>query len=582
MVCMVLKVCKQCKRFVFLNLETKKKICASGNLPELYHGMIIEIELGQKISKTIYSVTNYCLKNNNKQKNEEILKKNDIDVTQYSKSVLVHQFMKNEGVTWDIASNHNYNQLYNKLTFKKADKIHLLRENNVIDKCRLNAINTQIIKKARQKRKISYNLNEYLSYFSTVEEDGAYRQLATSLKMLCLYTNRYGFKNNRVIDKDLKEKENFVKEDIQKRLSSPYELLTNDEINQYIEKIKGENYIEEQLNVLESLRSSLPCIVTGGAGVGKTTVIKIIINCYLQYYKKSEILLLAPTGKASRRLTEKTQMPACTIHKALRKCPDDDFVFYNKDNKLPHRLIIVDESSMIDTELMYYLLQAVQDNSKLIFVGDHNQLYPVGYGEPFFDFLFQLDVYKLNVNHRQDENTDILNVANAVLNNANFHNLHSCRGVTVKHISFQDIGDIILENANRDNVQIISPYNKLNQQINEFLKKGENDLNPDDKAMFLKNTKEYCNGDMCKVVKLDSENNIIVDLEGKEITVPYKDKDNLTLAYAITVHKMQGSESDKIIFFLPEDDSLIDKRMMYTAITRAKKELEIYYYNVED
>ena len=94
-------------------------------------------------------------------------------------------------------------------------------------------------------------------------------------------------------------------------------------------------------------------------------------------------MLVAPTGKAARRLAEKTDMNASTIHKALRKTPENGFVYYHEKNPLPYSLIIVDESSMIDTSLMYDLLKAVRESSKIIFVGDCNRLPPVGYGEPF-------------------------------------------------------------------------------------------------------------------------------------------------------------------------------------------------------
>ena len=286
------------------------------------------------------------------------------------------------------------------------------------------------------------------------------------------------------------------------------------------------------------------------------------------HYKKKNVLLIAPTGKAARRLAEKTKMPATTIHGALRKVPDDDYVFYNSKNLLPYRLIIVDESSMVDTSLMYDLLSAVEKSSKIIFVGDHNQLYPVGYGEPFFDFMKTLEVYRLTINHRQAEGTDILKNALAGMP------LECGRGVTVRHISFMEIGNLLTRD---EDTQIISPYNDLNRQINAFLRKGEEQLNEGDKIMTIRNTKSYCNGDIGTVVSANSKG-VTIEIEGKRIVVKNSHRKDITLAYAITVHKMQGSEAKRVMVFLPENDSMVDKRLLYTAVTRAREELEVYYY----
>ena len=436
---------------------------------------------------------------------------------------------------------------------------------------RTQALGREVIRCARRKRKIAYKVDEYLSYFNEVEQEGAYEQLMYSLKIMCLQASGYGFGSGMVWDNELKEKEEFVRQDIEERKQQEYELLTKDEIQAYIDKIKDSTLEQEQIDTLWSLRTSLPCIITGGAGVGKTTVIQNIIECYSMHYKKKNVLLIAPTGKAARRLAEKTKMPATTIHGALRKVPDDDYVFYNSKNLLPYRLIIVDESSMVDTSLMYDLLSAVEKSSKIIFVGDHNQLYPVGYGEPFFDFMKTLEVYRLTINHRQAEGTDILNNAKNALAGMP---LECGRGVTVRHISFMEIGNLLTRD---EDTQIISPYNDLNRQINAFLRKGEEQLNEGDKIMTIRNTKSYCNGDIGTVVSANSKG-VTIEIEGKRIVVKNSHRKDITLAYAITVHKMQGSEAKRVMVFLPENDSMVDKRLLYTAVTRAREELEVYYY----
>jgi hypothetical protein len=540
----------------------KRRICIYGNIPDLFHGMTIGAELdGGK-------VVDYCVEPTDK--NIAALEKAGVNPEQYGRKLEIHQTLKQEGYNWDVASTRA-EEIYNVLPFPDADKVHKEMVDNAEAVERTQALGREVIRCARRKRKIAYKVDEYLSYFNEVEQEGAYEQLMYSLKIMCLQASGYGFGSGMVWDNELKEKEEFVRQDIEERKQQEYELLTKDEIQAYIDKIKDSTLEQEQIDTLWSLRTSLPCIITGGAGVGKTTVIQNIIECYSMHYKKKNVLLIAPTGKAARRLAEKTKMPATTIHGALRKVPDDDYVFYNSKNLLPYRLIIVDESSMVDTSLMYDLLSAVEKSSKIIFVGDHNQLYPVGYGEPFFDFMKTLGVYRLTINHRQAEGTDILNNAKNALAGMP---LECGRGVTVRHISFMEIGDLLTRD---EDTQIISPYNDLNRQINAFLRKGEEQLNEGDKIMTIRNTKSYCNGDIGTVVSANSKG-VTIEIEGKRIVVKNSHRKDITLAYAITVHKMQGSEAKRVMVFLPENDSMVDKRLLYTAVTRAREELEVYYY----
>ena len=542
-----------------------KSFKAVGNIPELYSGMIIGLELDKNF------ITDYSLFLS--KRNTQILEKQEIDLEEYQEILDRHSVLKKNRIGWNIAR-LDINELYEVLPFAMVDKIHKKTINNAIEEKRISAINSKILKIGRSKRQIIYNMNDYIEYFDKIEEQGAYEQLKVTNKIKIFQKeNKFLLEKGTIWDKELKDKEEFIKENIKQREKREYSLLTTKEIEDFIEIIKNNGYEQEQLNTLWSLKDSTPCVITGGAGVGKSYVIQAIINCYSKYYGTDNILLVAPTGKASRRLSESTGLPANTIHKALKKSVDSGFTYYNYYNALPHRLIIVDESSMIDVELMYDLLRAVNETSKIIFVGDHNQLYPVGYGEPFFDFLNTLEVFKLTINHRQAEGTDILTNAQRVLQGKE---IISGQGVTIRNIPYAEIGSIA--NTNNENTQIMSPFNDLNKKINDFLKKGERNFNVGDKIITLVNTEEYCNGDIGKVIRIDDEEEIIeAKIEDKNIQIPFKDLKNISLAYSLTIHKMQGSEAKRIICFLPTNRK-IDKRMLYTAITRAKKELEIYYY----
>lgn len=130
-----------------------------------------------------------------------------------------------------------------------------------------------------------------------------------------------------------------------------------------------------------------------------------------------------------------------------------------------------------------------------------------------------------------------------------------------------EIGNLLTRD---EDTQIISPYNDLNRQINAFLRKGEEQLNEGDKIMTIRNTKSYCNGDIGTVVSANSKG-VTIEIEGKRIVVKNSHRKDITLAYAITVHKMQGSEAKRVMVFLPENDSMVDKRLLYTAVTRAER-----------
>lgn len=548
-----------------------------GNIPFLVYGMCVGFEL----TNDNY-VTDYRLEMTDN--NVQALTKAGYDPNEYAVILERHKKLKGEGVGWNVAK-LGLDKIYSVLPFEQADRIHKEMVNNITEETRLNAIQDEIITKARLRKQIAYNMEEYMSYFDGVESIGAYEHLASVTKQMCVQRENYDFTNGIIWDKDMKLKEQYIRENIQVRLDNEYELLKADEIRKFMSlpSFKSRGLAQEQADTLWCLTDSRPCIITGGAGVGKTTVIKTLIDCYAKFYGKSYILLVAPTGKAARRLAEKTNLSTSTIHKALRKNPEDDYVYYKEDFPLPHKLIIVDESSMIDSELMYNLLAAIHPTAKVVFVGDHNQLEPVGYGMPFFEFQRKqadgrplLEVFKLVENHRQAGGTAIAETADDALHNKP---LVEGSGVKIREIDFYEIPKIA---ASTDrHTQILSPYNELNGAINDYLKRGADKLNVGDKIIMIANSKQYSNGDIGYVESFDDKDNVYVCIEGKTIKVTEAHQKDIKLAYAITIHKMQGSEINRVILFIPKNDNFVTNRMLYTAITRARREIEIYYYTFE-
>lgn len=554
-----------------------KNIRVAGNIPYLVHGMCVGFELDDN-----KNVLDYQLKLSDN--NIQALERAGINPKEYEVILNRHMILKKDGVGWNVAK-LGVNEIYKVLPFGQADRIHKEMVNDMTEETRMNAIQEEIVQNARLQKQIAYNMNEYLSYFDGVERQGAYQHLAIVTKQLCVQRENFEFKNGIIWDKDMQLKEQYIAENIQMRLNNQYELLKSEEIRKFmfLPSFKARKLADEQANTLWCLSDSSPCIITGGAGVGKTTVIKALIDCYAKFYGKTNILLVAPTGKAARRLDEKTNLSASTIHKALRKNPEDDYVYYSAENPLPHKLVIVDEASMIDSELMYDLLAAIPPASKVIFVGDSNQLEPVGYGTPFFNFQRiqengkpLLEVFKLVQNHRQAGGTAIADTADDALHNKS---LLDGNGVKVREIDFYDIPEIV-KNMEAG-TQILSPYNELNDAINDLLKRGNEKLNVGDKVIMTKNFKQYSNGDIGYIESFDDKDNVYVLIEGKSIKVTSAHQKDIKLAYAITIHKMQGSEVDKVILFIPKNDNFVTNRMLYTAITRAKKEIEIYYYRIE-
>ena len=602
---------------------SKRLMHVTGNFPFLCKGMVIKAEL--RPTGSGYVADDYEVprtEKNVKAMERDVLDENMIDADTYYKLIQFHKF---------VGKNYSFKKLctmcternvdiYSVLPFELADKMHKEIENDDLAYSRAVYLSNEFLRVMRSKRTIRYTLREYLAEMKKIQKRGAYPLQSDETIASILMLDRtflVGGKETDTLtqedteklvehlddtvieDRTLLLKEKYILEEVMKRKKSAKNnftpLMESGEIDEFIlkEKQKGTSRTEEQLETLYSLEDYSPCVITGGAGVGKTTVIRDLIKAYSTYYNRNNIMLCSPTGKASRRLTQATGMEAKTIHKMLRKVPNSEdspegysvMTYYNARNKLDANLIIVDESSMIDVELMYDLIVATRFNTKLVFVGDSNQLYPVGYGEPFFDFQKEgmLDVYSLTINHRQKEGTAILDCANASLTGGK---LMEGKGVTIRHVLLSEVGDILKEYENENDIewkdtQIISPYNKLNEKINDFLKRGEKKYNKGDKVIFLKNTQEYTNGEMGRVQRSEGNEQTIRLDYGWNCSIS-EDSEDIALGYAITIHKMQGSEAKNIILLLPEEEEgkteRVSSRMLYTGITRARENLEILYY----
>jgi len=390
-----------------------------------------------------------------------------------------------------------------------------------------------------------------------------------------------------------------------KTLFSDINSISDIEIINKINKIAFESKIELNEDQIEAVKKSVQekvLIITGSPGTGKSTILNIIIR-FLEQYGKS-VVIGAPTGRASKRLNEATGKDAKTIHRLLKYQPKLNKFLKNENDQIVADLIIVDEASMLDIKLFKSLLGAVSKNSKLILVGDVDQLPAVGPGNVLSDIINSkiFSVVRLETIYRQGGKSQII---------YNAHRIRDGIYPVIKKSEYNDfffiektvpeqVVDMILyliteripSKFNYDpctDIQVIVPTNKgtvgvnnLNIRIQEmlnrnknFLVRGSNIFKLNDRVIQLKNNyeKEVYNGDIGFIKKIDLEmKEISVNYDGRLVNYDFYDLDELNLSYAISIHKSQGSEFKCVIIpILTSHYMLLQRNLLYTALTRARE-----------
>ncbi|MBF5050837.1 ATP-dependent RecD-like DNA helicase [Candidatus Clavichlamydia salmonicola] len=357
----------------------------------------------------------------------------------------------------------------------------------------------------------------------------------------------------------------------------------------------------QKIAVSQSLSEKIH-IITGGPGTGKSTVTKAIIRITEKLSRS--IILSAPTGRAAKRITEITRRRASTIHGLLQYDFRERSFRKNKEHPLVCDLIIIDEASMIDTALMYHLLKAIPSNTRLIFIGDIYQLPSVGPGNVLKDLIASksVSVTHLTEIFRQAHDSRIIVNAHRINSGLfpDFSPQDKCDFLFYKHADPQEALDFIVELASKkiparynfdvfDDIQILSPMKKgilgitnlnkalqqtINPQTFSLIKNGEK-FSLGDKVMQMKNNynKEVFNGDIGRISSLDTENRMaVVSFDDKQIPYNFSELDELSLAYATSIHKYQGSESTCVI--IPVHTShfmMLHRNLLYTAVTRGRR-----------
>ncbi len=384
-------------------------------------------------------------------------------------------------------------------------------------------------------------------------------------------------------------------------------------IDEYISKIEEHYSLTYNTDQKEAIEESIKkniLVITGGPGTGKTTILKGICELYKQVNKYTmdkvveNIALLAPTGRASKRMSEESGMPASTIHRFLKWNKDNNSFQVNEYNKVKKDLVIIDEASMIDVSLFASLLRGLSVHTRIIIVGDVDQLPSVGPGQVLFDLIDsnKINVKYLNTLYRQKEESNIIklayNIREGVLDPTIFNKeddltfIECSNDEILKKI--EEISYTYIDYSYK-NFQILAPmYKTLNgiDNINNKLqttfnkkssKKKEIIVNDEvyregDKVIQLTNMPDenVYNGDIGIIDRVvnSTKKEIYIDFDGNIVKYTQANFINFKKAYAISIHKSQGSEFDVVIIPIVKNfQKMLYRKLIYTAVTRCKSRL---------
>ena len=380
-----------------------------------------------------------------------------------------------------------------------------------------------------------------------------------------------------------------------------------------IDPDKALKWMQKQLDItlapkqIDAVRRAVTdkvLVITGGPGTGKTTIVNAILKIFVKNGVK--LFLAAPTGRAAKRMSEATGYEAKTIHRLLEYSIQKGGFQKNDQTPLRCDLLIVDEASMIDTILMHHLLKAIPPRATFILVGDVNQLPSVGAGNVLHDIIASGAVPVMELNEIFRQARESLIIVNAHKINQGLMPAFKPSGHKLADFYFieqeelEKVLGIILELVKEriprrfgfdpiDDIQVLTPMHKgmvgagnLNLELQNALNPGPDSLSRggknfriNDKVMQVQNDyeKEVFNGDLGRIVRINLEaQEVTIDFDGKKVPYDYPDLDEVVLAYAISIHKSQGSEYPAVVIpILTQHYMLLQRNLIYTAVTRGKK-----------
>ena len=400
---------------------------------------------------------------------------------------------------------------------------------------------------------------------------------------------------------------------IAKRISALSKEFDNlsycDEICSLEEKL-GFVFNKEQRDAIEKAFNFNFSIITGGPGTGKTKVVKAITSLYrvINNLSRKELLnslvLLAPTGRASKRMSMESGLPSYTIHRFLKWQKEENTFLINEDNKSDAKFVIIDEASMLDNDLFYNLLLGLKANCHIVMIGDYNQLPSVGAGQVLKDLISSdvIPVTYLKTLYRQDSNSNINFLAHDIISgkldmslfnesddltfvSSDGNDLKTCLNdflITYKDLSIYDLQVLVPMYKGDNGIDALNMYmqgilNEKDNYKNEFLHNGII-YREGDKVIQLVNSVEdnVFNGDIGEVVRVvkGKKKEVVCDFDNNIVNYGVSSFENFKLGYAISIHKSQGSEFKVVILpVLNSYNYMLYRKLIYTAVTRAKDKL---------
>ncbi len=386
--------------------------------------------------------------------------------------------------------------------------------------------------------------------------------------------------------------------------SPPWPKIDIDKAVPWVEKKTGKTLAASQRAAIEMVLRSKVAVVTGGPGVGKTTLLDTILR--ILAVKGTRLLLAAPTGRAAKRMTEQTGIEAKTIHRLLETDPKTGGFRRNAEQPLDCDLLVIDETSMVDTSLMFAVMKAVPPGAALLLVGDVDQLPSVGPGQVLGDIIASkaIAVARLTEVFRQAAESRIVVNAHRINRgempewprrgeNSDFFFVEAKEPEDGAAKVVEIVRDRIPKRFGLDpvrDVQVLCPMQRgalgarplngdlqkaLNPNMAEKIERFGSAFAPGDKVMQTENDydREVFNGDLGRVLRIDqTEGVLIADFEGREVEYPFGELDALVPAYATTIHKSQGSEYPAVVITLATQHyTMLARNLVYTAVTRGKR-----------
>ena len=495
------------------------------------------------------------------------------------------------------------------IAFKTVDRVAIKNNYSKSDSRRISACILYVMKELTNTLgDCYYSIDKIYEYSSRVVDSSfSDEDFIDSLNYLIL--NLKVFKNDeKYYLKDIYDAE----VNISKRIAYLTRLPDNkykklDEAITSLETVTGIIYDDNQKKAIKNSLIKNVSIITGGPGSGKTTIIRAIVDLYRMINKTTydemvnEIALLAPTGRASKRVSEASLFQATTIHRFLKWNKEGNKFSVNEYNKSNVKLVIIDEASMVDISLLDSLFKGIRVDTKVVFVGDYNQLPSVGPGQVLKDLIDSdvIDTVFLNKVHRQVEGSSIVNLAYDVNNGF------------IDMSIFKDKDDLVFipsNNINKDIVEIASKFKKKDSMdfqvlvpmykgisgidnLNKILQDVFNPKSSSKNEVKLENIIYRESDKVLQLTNMPDENvfngdiGFIEEIKDKEITINFDGNlvkytpstySNFKHGYAISIHKSQGSEFKNVIIPISKAyNKMLYRKLYYTAITRSKNKLYI-------